>query len=125
MKKKTASSKKKTASSKKKTKNSTGSPADHSARGSAAGKLEDQDAPVGIRAEGMSRFDPFAPTADEIQAAAARLHAEGSQSLIARGLELLKKGLEDPQADEAAHDMSGDHGTELPGGPNTEHSPEE
>jgi len=107
---------------KKKKKTSSTKPA---AKHSDQGPAEDQDATVGIRAEGMPRFDPFAPTADEIQAAAARLHAEGSQSLIARGLELLKKGLEDPQVDDAAHDMSGDHGTELPGGPGTEHSPEE
>ncbi|MAG24741.1 hypothetical protein CMI47_04090 [Candidatus Pacearchaeota archaeon] len=85
MSKKKASSKKKATNSKKKTKDSTGSPVDHSAQGSA----EDQDTfgpfhmnflgecdvpPVGIRAEGMPKFDLNSPTANKIQAAAKKLY---------------------------------------------------
>ena len=68
--------KKKRKKSKEKTKGRFKPAANHSAQGPAAGKLEDQDTPVGIRAEGMPRFNLFPPTADEIQAAATRLHAE-------------------------------------------------
>ncbi len=101
MKKKAASSKKKTASSKKKTKNSTGSPAVHT-RESAAGKLEVQDAPVGIRAEGMPKFDPNAPTADEIQTVAEQESSGCAQSLVARGLELIKEGSLEDQGTEVS-----------------------
>jgi len=130
--------------SKKKTKSSIKPAADHSAQGPA----DDQDATVGIRAEGMPKFNPFSPTADEIQAAAAQVNdGEGSQSLAARGLELARKGsLEDPQVAEAAarewginmsrltntgsqtptaHELSKDQGTELSGDQVTERSPEE
>ncbi|MBC8523031.1 SET domain-containing protein-lysine N-methyltransferase [PVC group bacterium] len=66
MSKKQTKSSKKAASSRKKAASSRNS----------KGPAADQDVPVGIRAEGMPKFDLNAPTADEIQAAAASTEIE-------------------------------------------------
>jgi len=118
--------------SKKKTKSSIKPAAKHSDQGPA----DDQSAPVGIRAEGMPKFDLSSPTADEIQAAAAQVNdGGGPKSLAARGLELARKGaLEDPQVKSlfgmgsqtpTAHELLKDQGTELSGDQGTERSDEE
>jgi hypothetical protein len=119
------------AKKKKKTKSSTKPAAKHVDQAPA----EDQKAPVGIRAEGMPKFDLSSPTADEIQAAAAQVNdGGGHQSLAARGLELLKEGsMEDPQVKSlfgmssqmpTAHELYEDQVTELSGGSSTESSTE-
>jgi len=112
------------AKKKKKTKSSTKPAAKHSDQG----PTDDQNVPVGIQAEGMPKFDLSSPTADEIQAAATRLNAEGPKSLAARGLELLKEGSQGAGTETitspTAHELYEDQVTELSGGPSTESNTE-